>query len=302
MTLLDEVIAGASGDTRISSLLRQVKILASRTGAEPLGDWIDQELNGYPDDAVLPSYRGPFAVHVLGHFVGLGGQQAENVQIPRSSYNKELEADGLFEVGLREPIAAIESMAIEEHVTLAWNAEMVGYYNTFVRTGKVRPLFEGGGMHLVGAKIHISRHLLAGALDGVRNRILDLTLQLEKIVPDAGQTSTPEAEQGFAGIIINNYFQASSNVAINSTDVRQSIKPPAKGDVNALVSFLREMGLSSELLTELRAAVESDEQDHGEGSGRWKRVRAWFARVATDAGTEAIGGAVATAAVGFLGG
>lgn len=139
-----------------------------------------------------------------------------------------MEAGDLFEVQLREPVATIESMATEEqHVTLAWNADMVGFYNSFVRAGKVRPIFEGG-MNPVGAKMHVSRHLLAGALDGVRNRILDLTLQ--------------------------------------------------------------EMGLTPELLTELRAAAKADEEDQGEGRGRWARVRAWFARVATDAGTEAIGG------------
>ncbi|MEN3267229.1 hypothetical protein [Pseudonocardia sp.] len=95
------------------------------------------------------------------------------------------------------------------------------------------------------------------------------TLQLEKVVHACSrQSSTPEAEQGFAGMIINNYFHASSNVAIGSTDVKQSVKPPAKGDVEGLVYFLREMALSPELLADLRVAAKADEDDQGEGRGR----------------------------------
>jgi hypothetical protein len=92
-------------------------------------------------------------------------------------------------------------------------ADLVGSYNAWVEAGKVRSVFTGGGARLVGAKSHVSRHVLAGALDGLRTRILDLTLQLEKVVPDAGQTTAQEAEQVFAGLIINNFFYASSNVA-----------------------------------------------------------------------------------------
>jgi hypothetical protein len=303
MTLLDDVIAGATGDNRIASLLRQVKILASRTGAEPLGDWIDHELNGYPEEAELPSYRGPFGIHVLGHFMSFRGEEATNVQIPRYTFDRESEvADGLFRLELREPVATVESMAADDQVTIAWSADMVGSYNGWVEAGKVRPVFTGGGARLVGAKSHISRHLLAGALDGVRNRILDLALQLEKVVPEAGQPSTPEAEQFLAGKVINNYFYASSNLAIDSVGVKQGVKPPAKGDIEGLVSFLQETGLTSDLLSELRIAAKADEEDQGDGRGRWTRVRAWVARVATDAGTEAIGGAVVAGAIGFLGG
>ncbi|WP_132154863.1 hypothetical protein [Kribbella antiqua] len=43
-------------------------------------------------------------------------------------------------------------------------------------------------------------------------------------------TSTPEAEQPPAGKVINNHFHAPSNVAIDSTNVKQSIKPPKGGD------------------------------------------------------------------------
>jgi hypothetical protein len=192
-------------------------------------------------------------------------------------------------------------MAAQEVTTLAWSGDTINLFNWGVDAGRIHsPLNDG---YVLGqATMPVSKDVYVGALDGVRNRILDLALQLEKVVPVAGQATTTEAEQSFAGMIINNYFHASSNVAIGSTDVKQSVKPPVRGDVEGLVHFLQEMGLTPDLLVELRSAAEADEEDGGEGPGRWKRVRTWFARVATDAGTEAIGGAVATAAIGFLGG
>lgn len=301
MTLLDDVISGASGEASVASLLRQVKILASRTGADPLAAWIDHELNGYPEDAELPPYRGPHHVHVLGHFMGGFGRELLNVQIPSDSWDEKLEADHLFEIRLRESVAGLESMAVEENVTLAWNANVITKYNQFVHSGLIQRVVTGD-MLLAEANIPVSRHLLVGVLDAVRNRILDLALQLEKVVPNAGQASAPDAEQGLAAMVINNHFYASSNVAIGSTDVKQTIKPPAKGDVGSLVSFLQQMGMAPDLLTELRDAAKADQADPPDGPGRWVRVRGWFARVATDAGTEAVGGAVATAAIGFLGG
>jgi hypothetical protein len=42
-----------------------VKVLAGRTDTAVLDDWVDKELGGYPDDATLLDYRGPFDVMVL---------------------------------------------------------------------------------------------------------------------------------------------------------------------------------------------------------------------------------------------
>lgn len=300
MTLLDDLISGASGEASVASLLRQVKILASRTGADPLAAWIEHELNGYPADVELPPYRGPHQAHVLGHFMGGFGRELQNVQIPSSGWDKKLEADSLFEIELRESAAELGSMAAQDDVTLAWSANIVQNYNQFVQRGLVQRIVTGD-MLLVEAKIPVSRHLFVGVLDAVRNRILDVALELEKVVPDAGQGGTSDAEQNLAAMVITNHFHGPANVAIGSTDVKQTMKPPARGDVEDLVRFLQEIGLKPHLIIELRAAAEDDQDDPGTGLGRWVRVRRWFADVAQDAGTEAIGSAVAAAAVGFLG-
>lgn len=47
MTLLKDLLDGAAGDTvPVATLLRQLKIVAARTEAAPLADWVRHELEG----------------------------------------------------------------------------------------------------------------------------------------------------------------------------------------------------------------------------------------------------------------
>lgn len=55
--------------TSVSSLLRKCKLLAARLDHAQLAQWVEQELNGYPDDADLPAYRVTCA-YSYGNFAG----------------------------------------------------------------------------------------------------------------------------------------------------------------------------------------------------------------------------------------
>jgi hypothetical protein len=58
MTPLTELVDAASGDAvPVSTLLRKVKVIASRLKVGELESWVDHELAGYPPDAELPEYR-----------------------------------------------------------------------------------------------------------------------------------------------------------------------------------------------------------------------------------------------------
>ena len=52
MTALDDLIDGASGDdVPVATLLRKVKVLASRLRSVAFEEWVDHELTGYPLEA-----------------------------------------------------------------------------------------------------------------------------------------------------------------------------------------------------------------------------------------------------------
>jgi hypothetical protein len=74
---LTDIIDAATNDTEsIASLLRKTKVLAARLETPPLIDWVDNELDGYLDNAPLPSYRGRFHTRVISQWAGAGNSKA----------------------------------------------------------------------------------------------------------------------------------------------------------------------------------------------------------------------------------
>lgn len=304
MTLLDEVIQGASGDASIATLLRQVKVLSSRTQTANLAGWVDQELNGYRSSNDVPTYRGPFPLAPLGHFVGPFQSEIRNVQLPPSTFPATLRDGQLFNVIFDEPVAQIETWAKEDFTSLSWPADAPRMYNHLISTGEVSPVVRTD-MVLADVRCPVAGTTFIGILNAVRNKILDLALELERVAPMAGQPNLPSEQQEPASAVINNHFHGSSNVAIGSQSFSQVVVDlPGLGDTAGLLRFLGGAGLAPALLQELERALDDDlaaSEDNQAGS-RWARTRAWFAQAATDTTTAALGGAITAAAASFLGG
>lgn len=299
VTLLEGIISGASGEASIPSLLRQLRVLASRTGGAPLDLWVSAELNGYGLDDALPAYRGPFRPIAFGHFLSNFGDQLKNMEIPPSTFPEEMR--GLaFDIELRHPVAELEAMTRSEVSTMGWPAEKVHLYNHAVAVGVVQRCVRSDFV-LTQVRTPMPAHQIVGVLDAVRTRALDLALQLEREAPSAGQPAASPEERQVAGTVINNFFNGPANVAIQSPHSHLEVTPPAPGDVASLIAFLSASGLKPEQLAALMGAVEEDAANGSDKTGRWERVRAWFAAAMTDVGTGAAGGALGTAAATFLG-
>jgi len=68
---LDEIIDGATDDAlSTSNLLRKVRTVAHRLGAEEILKWVDRELNGYNSVEDLPPYRADLVTNVQGMWAG----------------------------------------------------------------------------------------------------------------------------------------------------------------------------------------------------------------------------------------
>ena len=90
MGLLHEIQDGAAEDTvSLGTLLRKVKLLASRIGVKEIGEWAGRELSGYGSIAELPPYRGPFEATVLGNAFGPYGSGLKRFPIPRIALSEE---------------------------------------------------------------------------------------------------------------------------------------------------------------------------------------------------------------------
>lgn len=66
----DEAVDGKAD---LSTGLRKCLVLASRLGHEPLKNWAQRELNGYPKTSEVPEYRVLHGLESFGHFLGIGG-------------------------------------------------------------------------------------------------------------------------------------------------------------------------------------------------------------------------------------
>lgn len=70
-TLLRQIQDSASDHSvPVTDLLRKALILAKRLDYQPLGNWAERELEGYPPGAELPEYRAYRECQVVGDFAG----------------------------------------------------------------------------------------------------------------------------------------------------------------------------------------------------------------------------------------
>ena len=70
MSLLREIQNEASNSLgQLTDLLRKCKILSVRLKSKEIGEWTEQELNGYRKDSQLPDYRVFSLLEARGNFV-----------------------------------------------------------------------------------------------------------------------------------------------------------------------------------------------------------------------------------------
>jgi AbiTii len=286
MTLLDDLIDGASGDAAVADLLRKVKVIASRMELGQLDDWVEHELNGYPSAVPLPTYRGPFPAEVRGDFGGPFGSGIKNGLLPTVGFPAEWRDGSLFNVVFTQSIAELEELsAADDLLREEWPANAVALTNSLAQQGKVT-LYEGMGLQ--HAWKPISPGQIKGIVDRVRTRILDLALALEKAAPDAGQADSQPISATQAQTIVTHIYGGSSNIAIASSDVRQRLAAgPSPGDLGSLLEYMRSLGVDESHVSELPTAISRDEHEHGRG-GLGPNASGWIGRLVATGGSFAM--------------
>ncbi len=127
----------AASQVPVDELLRRLKVVASRAGIPELESWVQQELDGYDHVEELPTYRGPFTTHVLGHFSGMLQSEASNVPIAASLFPSEYQPR-LFKANFFEGVAALEVLAsANSELTIPWPADALMLVQMLERQGKL---------------------------------------------------------------------------------------------------------------------------------------------------------------------
>jgi hypothetical protein len=258
MSLLREIQEAAiSADIELTVVLRKCKVLAVRIGSDELKSWVDSELSGYKDVESLPSYR-IINVTSKGHFSGAFNSGLKNADIPLSCIPKEYR-ESLSKSNMMEPIASLESLAIDSKGSCQepWNSDFVAHFGQQIYSN----------MNCMQAWKVIPINSIIGALDAVRNRILNFVLVIEGENPDAGEAqinSNPLPQEKMSQIF-NTYISGNvQNVATGSSNVEQNATMEANNDVfNNLLHSLLKANIESPINDSFTGTVEEMKASQG---------------------------------------
>lgn len=162
-------------DTKLSTILRKLKVFAVGINDNSLLEWVNRELNGYNGVPLkdYPSYR-VFSALNKGHFLGWGGSQMNNVEVHTlglPDFAKEFASSLWIEEGLPE----VERMCHTPNADWRrpWPPDLVAtfasqFFQNY-RAMEVWKVVPSGALEYV--------------VSSVRDKILDYLLELEKINP-----------------------------------------------------------------------------------------------------------------------
>lgn len=293
MSLLHDIqTAILQEDADLSPILLKLRLLAARLGSQPLADWVRHESEGYPSDGDLPSYR-VISISYTGTFSGPFGSGIQNA--PISPYLiKKFAGDSWVQHELRQSIASVDELlrSSAKGGSLGINAANLIH----LLQGNVYPDYACNSV--IGT---ISHAALAELRHSVRSRVLELTIELEKSVPEASSVSLgpaatlPNQTSAVATQIAQQIIYGNVTSISTSGDGAHVNVAIAERDIEGLVKFLVEGGLPDSDARELGQLVISEEpESRAEPFG--SKTKKWLVdslKKAAD-GTWKVGVSVAT--------
>jgi len=293
VSLLDDIqVAATDPSHSLSDLLRKSQILAFRLRHEPFREWVAHELNGYPDDAGLPDYRGSLRGEIKADLAGMFGRAAKNVAVPLTNIPEEVR-DRAVQFKFYQGVAMLESLigdarrTGETRVMSPFSAELAA----------LTPVWQD--YQTISMWLEVPIASVVGILDQVRSRALEFVLEIETENPEAGATATkdPPVPLARADAIFNTVIYG-GQVALGP-GATVSVTP---GDLGSLMAYLDAQGVAKEDRAELEAALKADKNRLGQ------RVKGWLGEMAVKTASfgggvaeNAAGGLIAAAVIRFLG-
>lgn len=279
MELVDQIIELLSSDKpSLENALFKAQVLAHRLGEADLKQWVERELKGYPKGAELPAYR---MLHLTVMGTCSNGAYRYNEQPLPVMHLDERVRDMLQVKRLSQSISVIEKWAAEEdNITSIIAPEFFPMLSEGMANG-----FEverAWGKHSQGAMLQV--------VTEVRSRLLDLALALSDRLPnqmDPAEMKSVSKDINAGDIFKNVVFGHNATIVIGSDNSQQSSSAVTINDLAALEAALRRAEVSEADISELKQAIEADQQapEVSAKQGFGPKVRGWLGRMMTKAGT-----------------
>ena len=251
----------------IASTLLKLRLLAAKLGSDELTEWIKYEAEGYPQDAVIPTYR-VVPISFTGTFQGPFGGSLQNVPIPPLLI-KEFAGKDWITSRIRESVAAVENMASQK------NGISLDFSNLIIPLrGKIYPDYNP--VEIVG---FISQTSLIEMSNAIRNRLLEITIEIAKKIP--GAKGVELASISISPEVTTQIFNQTvhGNIThIQSTGADANIQVTInKHDLESLKTGLLRSGLSEEESEEVAKLISEQEPSDQVNTGFNDGIRKWLA-------------------------
>jgi hypothetical protein len=253
MQLIDEIIGLLSSEqASLTDVLLKTKILLHKIGQKDLVEWVNHELNGYPQSVELPAYR-ILRCEIHANMANVAFQ-ATNHPLPLWHLTQE-QREMLRQVSLRQSLSVLEKLVSSSAGHLESPIEME--FNGLL--GKsLSP-----GTRIQRAWRDFSSAEIRGVIVQVRSRLLDFCLEIKPNLVDDESTNTVKTTtdmNGTKAIFQDAIFGNNANVTIqmgagNNQSVNVSSNP---GDFDALAKELMNLKVAYAELAELKAAIDAD--------------------------------------------
>lgn len=276
----------SSNSTDIEDLLSRAKMISVKLGLRDMSDWIDYELNSYPDFASLPDYRIITDIPIRGFnpyrgwipYQFTSGFDAETYEL-------------LTTVHITNPVSMLVQYSKSEDSLYCDVPQAAMDFLQKCSDTSFRMAW------------CINPSIITKILSNTRSRILDWSLLLEsKGILGEGLLFSQAEKREAATMTVNNINNFNGNVhnagaigAGNAGDIHQQ-NSITSGDFNSLARQLKEHGLDDTDVTELEQLVKQTAKPTSKGEVE-KGFGSWIGKITGKAFTGGlkIAGAAAPA-------
>lgn len=271
--MIKELVKDISYDKiTLNQALTRAKLVAYKIDNKDFISWINKELNGYGDLDIVPEYREFYCemfAKVQNPYYG-----SKNVPIDLTEINERIDGN------LYTHVHRIGISNIEQNVIEAKNAnEQYGYIDLPIEiVTEVVRMFQRDDIIAVRKRIVFGR--LHTILNMTKQTLLDTLLELNKAFPNLEDEYMNDDKKDTASQIITNIYgnNASSNVGVGQ-NFNQGISNNYTEKVEQILNDLRQLGVPSEDINELKDIINSEQDKSKLGT----KFLAWSSALMTKA-------------------
>jgi hypothetical protein len=300
--LLNEIInlLLSKDDSSLSDALLKTKVFLHEIGKKELVDWVNHELNGYPDGATVPEYRKLHS-EVRANVSNVAWR-AECHPIPIGHLKPKMR-ENLDIAIITRPLSVIEDMASREGGWLRRSIPME--YNGLLSKGL------SNNFKVESAWCQTPSHDFKGITTQVRSRLLDFLLELQSSIGDvADDVNLKEKVASFDATSLFNHaiFGSNTTIVVGHHNLQTVRSSNVENDLDALTRTLTTIGIPPDEIDGLQRAIAVDHANGGKPSfegqtGNWfSRLVGRAARGGLSVGVDVVSSTVAKALNDYLGG